>query len=222
MTNEQLSQSSGSPQNELNTSISSKPYSENPSSPKLNISQDLSPASSTSVSPIPVDNIKLKRQREDSCERDENRNSPNPPPCKTAKMGYSIMNLLAKDKKETKTSVANKENNLDSHPVSPAPVNTDSNPTVNQNPMNQFFLNPFLAAAAAAASNQNGQSNLLNNISNLAMLSKGQSPEMWPWFNMAAMSALYGLDSKFSFFLLLLLFQSNLSSLIAQKKFETN
>lgn len=96
----------------------------------------------------------------------------------------------------------------------------------NANTMNPFLLSPFLAAFAAAAQNQQQQNNhpnqqqqqqqqsLLNNISNLAMLSNFnggvgvvptpnggkqqqiQQNELWPWFNMAAMSALYGFDSE--------------------------
>jgi hypothetical protein len=69
-----------------------------------------------------------------------------------------------------------------------------------QQQQNPFMMNPFLAAAAAASLNGSSNSNgLLNNISNLAMLSnfntgqmKSQQENFWPWLNMAAMSALYG------------------------------
>ncbi|CAF0753717.1 unnamed protein product [Brachionus calyciflorus] len=190
MTNEYLSLSSGSPKHELNISTSSKSYSEtNPISPKISHSQ-MTPTSSTCVSPVTfVDTNRHKRQRDDSCEKDETSSSSNQPPCKTAKMGYSIMNLLGKDVKDKD----NKENDLESRPISPPQVNPAP---LNQQNLNPFLLNPFFAAAAAAA--QNGQSNLLSNISNLAMLSKNQPQEMWPWFNMAAMSALYGLDKGYS------------------------
>lgn len=161
-------------------------------------SQDMSSKGSEtstieSVSPIasPVaatQNEALKRHREESCDAEETSTMP---PSKSAKMAYSIMNILAKDKKDPKLNVANKENSLENGSTSPAPSSTDNQ----AQSINPFFLNPFFAAAAAAAS-QPGQTNLLNNISNLAMLSKNQSTEMWPWFNMAAMSALYGLDSK--------------------------
>ncbi len=78
-----------------------------------------------------------------------------------------------------------------------------------QHSMNPFLLNPFLAAAAAAsggnplASLTSLPSSLLNNISNMAFMSnsKNQS-ELWPWFNMAAMSAMYNFDSKFDSLLL--------------------
>lgn len=168
------------------------------------------------------------------------RSSPVPPPCKAAKMGYSIMNLLAKDKKEN----SNKENSVESiHSTStPLPeqnvlgldVQSFGNPMFPQHQsMNPFLMNPFLAAAAAAAAHANNGSSqtqngnpltnpsLLNNISNFALLSnlnmsaanssqiqnqnlnlkqqQQNSNEFWPWFNMAAMSALYGLDSELFF-----------------------
>ena len=85
------------------------------------------------------------------------------------------------------------------------------------NNFNSFLLSPILAAAAAAAqsggnSSQQPHASLLNNISNLAFLSglnnlnggaqslnkppTANPSDLWPWFNMAAVSALYGLDSK--------------------------
>lgn len=101
---------------------------------------------------------------------------------------------------------------------------TSSNQDQQQQQFNSFLMNPFLAAAAAlAAASQNNQqqqqqTNMLSNISNLAFLSgqnnlgklsensplgsgnNGLTPaaaSAWPWFNMAAMSALYGgLESK--------------------------
>ena len=91
-----------------------------------------------------------------------------------------------------------------------------TNPMANN--FNSFLLSPILAAAAAAAqsggnsSQQPNHASLLNNISNLAFLSglnnlnggaqslnkppTANPSDLWPWFNMAAVSALYGLDSK--------------------------
>lgn len=72
---------------------------------------------------------------------------------------------------------------------SSTPSSTPSNGTHASPPsqLNQFLLNPFLAAAAA-------QSFAGGNAKPAA------SNEIWPWINMAALSALYGnFDSKFSF-----------------------
>jgi hypothetical protein len=117
--------------------------------------------------------------------------------------------------------------------------NQQNQSQLNSNNINPFMINPFLAAALAnqQSSAQMG-SPILNNISNLALLSSlglGQqqasqasiaslgnphskssssslvaslppqaasSADLWPWLNMAAMSAIYGgFDSKsFEFF----------------------
>lgn len=164
---------------------------------------DDSTCSSASLSPVSEDVKvnKLKREREVSTESTERLS----PPSKTVKMGYSIMNLLSSDKIETKTKChpqSNKENNS-SPPPAQAP-DSHALPSQQSQNLNPFLLNPFLAAAAAAANQANPSANpLLNNISNFALLSnlKQQNPnELWPWLtNMAALSALYGLDSEFYF-----------------------
>lgn len=148
------------------------------------------------------------------------------PPTKTAKTSaYSIMNILGKESNKT----LNKENSEDSRPHTPTSqaMNLFNNQpdfallqqhlmANNGSNMNPFMMNPFLAAAAALNQNQqsSGQqtTSLLNNISNLAMLSnlngsnkqqQSQAENFWPWLNMAAMSALYNaggtsnVDSKF-------------------------
>ena len=135
-------------------------------------------------------------------------------PSKQAKLGYSIMNILSGEKKEKSgvKSTNNKENTeVDETSDEPSP-NLLQSPLQSQqqpaNPLNPFLLNPFLAAFSSLAAQNSAsavlqqQQSLLNNISNLAMLSnlngtqKQQQNEFWPWLNMAAMSALYGLDSS--------------------------
>ena len=132
------------------------------------------------------------------------------------------MNILGHGN-ETK-SFSNKENSECSEAsLSSLSAQAESGPQMNStnSTINPFLMNPFLAAAAAAAAQTSGQSgnqmsgqmnahsSLLNNISNLAFLSNlnalgpahlananKQGNEFWPWLNMAAMSAFYGMDSK--------------------------
>lgn len=128
--------------------------------------------------------------------------SSSPPPVKQAKLGYSIMNILSTT---SKTKSNNKENvDGDESAEVGETVAAQQTPPAQLNP---FLFNPFLAAFSAVAQQHNPtaaaalqQQSLLNNISNLAMLSNMNPPakqqgEFWPWLNMAAMSALYGLDS---------------------------
>lgn len=167
--------------------------------------------------------------------------SPQPPPTKTAKTSsssYSIMNLLGKESASGSSSSTvrlNKENSEErAHsPVAQLPYQfgqpdfsallqqqaAAAAAAANGAQLNPFMMNPFLAAAAALQ-NSAGQAgaqttpNLLNNISNLAMLSNLNSKsegQFWPWLNMAAMSALYNAggsgasnqESKFKFFIYL-------------------
>lgn len=217
----------------LSSSSSSAPASPAPSSSnvdQLNSTNETNPETQVSVN----EDVKpsLKRARDNSTETNttNDNDSVQAPPTKSAKMAYSIMNILAE--KET-TKISNKENSSSS-PISPSPAtssvfrpNSPSLPAqsfIQQQAaaaatgLNPFFLNPFLAFAAQAASSNGaspsvlGSPSLLNNISNLALLSNlnnqnskqqvgnnGNPADLW-WFNMAAMSALYGLDSKGSFF----------------------
>ena len=167
--------------------------------------------------------LKSKSDSEESEEASNKRSSlkrtrsPSPSqtnPSKQAKLGYSIMNILSGEKKEKSgiKSTNNKENTeIDEASDEPSP-NLLQSPLSQQqqpaNPLNPFLLNPFLAAFSSLAAQNSAsaalqqQQSLLNNISNLAMLSnlngtqKQQQNEFWPWLNMAAMSALYGLDSS--------------------------
>lgn len=166
---------------------------------------------------------RLKRSRVSS-QSDESSPPPPQPPAKVSKIGYSIMNILGPAKKPAETTTtanagkhSNKENSVGDSTSTPAAtpnVDVQQSPLGLLNPLNisqqqqqqQFLLNPFLAAAAAAAAQGANNNHLLNNISNLALLSglpgggKPANPtgEFWPWLNMAsAMSAFYGLDSKF-------------------------
>ena len=93
------------------------------------------------------------------------------------KLSYSIMNILSNSNKSTPP------------PTKAQKLSNENNflPTQNSN-INQFLLNPFLAAAAAAQSFA---------LQNNATKTNSQANELWPWLNMAAVSALYGFDSKY-------------------------
>ena len=148
------------------------------SNPNSNASVS-SKSSTSSISPISnhFDEPKanLKRSRDTSYESTvdllapKSCSSPQPPPAKAAKVSYSIMNILGKESSESSSQKM--------------PPNPSDLSAFIQHSNNPFLMNPFLAAAAAY--NQQPQQ-------------QHQQSQM-PWLNMAAMSALYGLDSKFFF-----------------------
>ena len=151
------------------------------SNPNSNSSAS-SKSSTSSISPISshFDEPKatLKRSRDSSSESTvdllapKSCSSPQPPPAKTAKVSYSIMNILGKESNESASQKL---------PQNLAPPNPSDLSAFMQHSNNPFIMNPFLAAAAAYNQQQPHQ----------------QQSQM-PWLNMAAMSALYGLsDSKF-------------------------
>lgn len=155
---------SKSPLNETKSSLN---VSSSTSTSEKNLSINVaSQGSSPNQSPVLTDETTkrtaLKRSRE-----------PSPDNIKSSKSSrvssYSIMNILSKDTGDRKPAAEDAISQQQ-------PLSTGSNAG-----MNQFLMNPFLAAAAAAAFNNNSGGAQLH----------GQSP----WFNMATMSALYGLES---------------------------
>lgn len=196
-------------------------------------SSSISPISASSDIGHDAKSGALKRNRESSLESaiisghsSDVRNHSASPPSKSAKVSsssYSIMNILGNGNQVK--SFSNKENSAECSEVSSKSLSPESqlenaNGQQMSSTINPFLMNPFLAAAAAAAAQASGQpsgqmngpmnaqSSLLNNISNLALLSNlnamgpanlanaGKQAEFWPWLNMAAVSALYGMDSK--------------------------
>lgn len=142
-----------------------------------NNSDSISPSFSSHGEPSEPRNT-LKRTREASCERptsSESSVNADQPPAK--KVSYSIMNILGKNKEKESTS----EKKHQPHLQSTAP---DISAFIQQqlsgaSGINQFMMNPFLAAAAALSNQQNNS-----------------NQNQLPWLNMAAMSSLYGLESK--------------------------
>ncbi len=140
-----------------------------------------------------------KRAREASCERPTSANSLEQPAAK--KVSYSIMNILGKGKEaESSPGESKKPPQLLQQQQQQQQSVPDISAFIQQQlagvgGMNQFMMNPFLAAAAALSGHHH----------------QGHSqPNQMPWFNMAAVSSLYGLESKRVFhrgvLLMLLLF----------------
>ena len=156
---------SKSPFNDSKTSLNISTSSASEKNLSVNVA---SQGTSPNQSPVLQENAKraaLKRSRESSPDN-KNTEKGAEPLNKTSRISsYSIMNILSKDNDEDRKQPA-------------------ADAEQHQNPgMNQFLMNPFLAAAAAAAFSQQN---------NAGAQQQGHNP----WFNMATMSALYGLESK--------------------------
>lgn len=179
---EQASPSSNNDDKKIDTSSSlSVICSTNPTSSANNSANDTDSISPSlpSQGESSKSRSTLKRARGASCERptssEPSVSSEEQPPAK--KVSYSIMNILGKN--------TEKENGSDKkHQSYPQSTQPDISAFIQQQlsgvgGMNQFMMNPFLAAAAALSNHQNNS----------------QQNQM-PWLNMAAMSSLCGLESK--------------------------